>query len=57
MAKKTNNKNEKIEGTFSLVSAIVVLFTALLDPIISVVISGALLILYGFYKIMKKKTI
>lgn len=48
-------KNEKIEGTFAIIAAFVVLFIAMLDSILSAVIASVLLVIYGAYKLMRKR--
>jgi hypothetical protein len=44
----------KMEGTFEILSAILVLFTSMLNPWISIVLSVTLLVIFGFYKFLKK---
>ena len=42
--------NNKLEGIFSILSAILVIFTAMLDPRISIGLAIALLIAMSVYK-------
>jgi hypothetical protein len=42
------------EGIFAITAAIIVLFSAMVDPTISLGISVAALVLFGIYKIVKK---
>lgn len=46
--------NTKTEGTFAIVAALIVLFSALLAPIVSVVLSIAALLGYGIFKLVQK---
>lgn len=41
--------DHKIEGTFALVSAILVIFVAMLDPLVSVILSASLMVIYAIY--------
>lgn len=52
---KENNKDSKIEGTFLIIAAFIVLFTAMMNSIISSAIASIFLMLYGFYKLMRRK--
>jgi hypothetical protein len=53
---KGKNKNEnKVEAAMATISAMLVLFTALIDPIYSVILSGILLISFAVYKFTRKK--
>ena len=45
----------KTEGTFSILAALFVLFSALLSPIISVLISIIALVGFGIYKLAQKE--
>ena len=47
-----NNKNE---GIFAILSAFFVMFSAMINPIISVSISVVVLVGYGIYKLFKNK--
>ncbi len=56
MAKKNIiKKRVDADGVISIVAAFVVLFSALLDPVISVIIASVFLVLFGAYKLMKKR--
>jgi hypothetical protein len=44
----------RIEGTFEILSALLVLFTAMLDPRISIILSISLLAIFGLYKLFKR---
>ena len=43
------------EGLFAIIAALFVLFSAMLNPIVSVVIAVAALSLYGVYKLTAGK--
>lgn len=49
--KKQNNKEE---GVFSIIAALIVLFSAMWDPWISIIVSIAALVGFGLYKFLKK---
>lgn len=49
--KKLNSKNE---GTIAIIVAIFVMFSATWDPMVSVAISIAALVLFGIYKFLGK---
>jgi hypothetical protein len=44
----------KMEGTFEILSALLVLFTAMLEPWISIILSIVLLAIFGLYKLFKR---
>ena len=46
--------SNKQEGTLATISAFVVLFSAMLNPLVSVILSVSLLIIFGLYKLFKK---
>ena len=46
--------NAKTEGTLAVIAALIVLFSAMWDPRISVVVSIAALVIFGVYKLSKK---
>jgi hypothetical protein len=46
--------NSKKEGTFAIIAAFIVLFSAMWNPLTSVIISIGTLVLYGVYKFMQK---
>ncbi len=46
--------NNKTEGTGAIASALLVLFSAILNPIISVIIAIATLASLGIYHLVKK---
>jgi hypothetical protein len=46
--------NPKTERTFSILAALFVLFSALLSPIISVLLSMIALVGFGIYKLVQK---
>jgi hypothetical protein len=46
--------NTKTEGTIALLAAMLVLFSAMLDPRVSVAISVAALLSLGVYKLVHK---
>ena len=43
--------NNQTEGVFAIIAALVVLFSAMLDPKVSVILAVAGLALYGIYKL------
>jgi multisubunit Na+/H+ antiporter MnhG subunit len=47
--------NNQTEGLFAIIAALIVLFSAMLNPIVSVVISVAALGVYGVYKLTARK--
>lgn len=46
--------NSRQEGTFSIIAAMIVLFSTMLDPLVSAIIAIAALVLYGVYKFVQK---
>jgi len=48
------SSSDKQEGTFAIIAAMLVLFTTMIDPIISVTLAVILLIIFSFYKFSKK---
>lgn len=46
--------NTKSEGTFAIIAALVVLFSAMWNPLVSVVVSIVALLGFGIYKYMQK---
>ena len=46
--------NTKIEGTFAIVAAFLVLFSAMWNPLVSVTVSIIALLGYGIFKLMQK---
>jgi hypothetical protein len=48
--------NNKQEGTLAIICAFFVMFSAMINPIISVSISIIILIGYGIYKFYKSKS-
>jgi len=47
--------NTKAEGTIAIIAALIVLFSALLSPPVSVVISIIVLAAFGVYKFVQKQ--
>jgi hypothetical protein len=47
--------NSKQEGNFAIISAFIVLFSAMWDPIVSVIVSISALVLFAIYKFLQKK--
>ncbi len=43
--------NDQTEGLFAIIAALVVMFSAMLDPQVSVILAVAGLLLYGLYKL------
>ena len=48
------NKNDKNDGIFAVISALLVLFTAMIEPIYSAALAIILLITFSIYKFIKK---
>ena len=48
--------NTKIEGVFAIVAALIVLFSAMWAPRVSVAVSIVALAAFGIYKFMQKDT-
>ncbi|MGD8403636.1 MAG: hypothetical protein PVJ21_08240 [Anaerolineales bacterium] len=46
--------NTKNEGTFAIVAALIVLFSAMWNPIVSVMVSIVALLGYGIFKLTQK---
>lgn len=46
--------DSKQEGTFAVIASLIVLFSAMLDPIVSIIISIAAFALYAAYKFTHK---
>ena len=46
--------NTKTEGTFAIVAALIVLFSAMWNPLVSVAVSVVALVGFGVYKYMQK---
>ncbi len=42
--------NNKTEGTFAIIAALLVLFSAMLDPRVFIILAVASLALFGIYK-------
>jgi hypothetical protein len=47
--------NTKKEGTFAIIAALIVLFSALLSPILSAIGSIIAMVGYGIYKLLQKE--
>ncbi len=50
----TPGRNRKIEGAFAIIAALIVLISAMWNPIISVIISVSALVLFGIWKLLQK---
>lgn len=48
--------NTKTEGTFAIVAALIVLLSAMWNPLISVTVSVFALAAFGMYKLMQKSS-
>ena len=46
--------NAKTEGTMAIIAALIVLFSAMLSPLVSVLISVVALVAFGIYKFVQK---
>jgi hypothetical protein len=55
MKKKLKKENYNKEGTVSVIVAIFVMFSAVIDPIVSVIISFSAIMGYSIYFFSKKK--
>lgn len=49
--------NTKLEGALAILVALLVLFSAMWDPRVSVVVSIAVLLGLGLYKLVQKKSL
>ncbi len=47
--------NNQTEGLFAILAALIVLFSAMLDPKVSVILAVAGLLLYGVYKLTEHR--
>ncbi len=47
--------NNQTEGLFAILAALMVLFSAMLDPKVSVILAVAGLLLYGVYKLTEHR--
>lgn len=48
--------NTKTEGTFAILAALIVLFSAMWNPLVSVTVSIIALLGYGIFKLMQKSS-
>jgi hypothetical protein len=48
--------NDRMEGAMSIVATILLLFTAMLDPRISITLAVTALLVFGIYKLTRKQT-
>ncbi len=46
--------NTKTEGTLAVIAALIVLFSAMWNPLVSAVVSVVTLIAFGIYKFVQK---
>lgn len=46
--------NTKIEGTFAIIAALIVLFSAMWNPLVSVSVSIVALLGFGVFKLIQK---
>jgi len=46
----------RIEGTFAIIAALIVLFSAMWNPLVSVIVSIVALLGFGIYKYMQKSS-
>jgi hypothetical protein len=46
--------NTKTEGTFAIIAALIVLFSAMWDPLVSVAVSIIALLGFGIFKLIQK---
>jgi len=49
-----NKKEDKTDGIFAIISAFLVLFTTMIDPIYSAALAIILLFAFSIYKFVKK---
>ena len=47
--------NDKQEGILAVAAAVLVLFSAMLDPIVTVILSASLMAAFAVYKLVKYK--
>jgi hypothetical protein len=48
------SNSSKQEGILSIIAAVIVIFSAMWNPVISIIISLAILMLFGIYRFMNK---
>ena len=48
--------NTKTEGTFAIIAALIVLFSAMWNPLVSVAVSVIALVGFGIFKIIQKSS-
>jgi len=51
---KEHEMNTKTEGTFAIIAALIVLFSAMWNPLVSVAVSIIALAAFGVYKFIQK---
>ncbi len=49
--------NQKTEGTLAIVAALIVLFSAMWNPLVSVVVAVVSLAAFGIYSLMQREKI
>jgi Na+/H+ antiporter NhaD/arsenite permease-like protein len=54
MKNKENKINTKAEGAFAIIAALIVLFSAMWDPMVSVAVSIIALMGFGIFKLIQK---
>lgn len=47
--------SDKLEGTLALIAAVLVLFSAMLDPLVTVIVSASLMAAFAVYKLVKHR--
>jgi len=50
---KEHDMNSKTEGTFAIIAALIVLFSAMWNPLVSAAVSIVALTAFGIYKFMQ----
>lgn len=53
---KENEMNTKTEGTLAIIAALIVLFSAMWNPLVSTTVSIVVLAMFGIYKFMQKNS-
>jgi hypothetical protein len=54
LTEEKNKMNTKTEGTLAIITALLVLFSAMWDPRVSIVVSIVALVGFGIYKFVQK---
>jgi len=49
-----NKEEDRQQGVFAIIAALSVLFSSMINPIISLILSSTILISFGVWKLIKK---